>query len=57
MDLSKEHEEIGVYCIENILNWSINRPMWSKEEIAVVCTGDQVKNHRVGVYGVHHETK
>ena len=29
LDLIKEHEEMGMYCIENILDWSINRPIWS----------------------------
>ncbi len=27
MDLSEEQQKMGVYCVEYILNWSINGPI------------------------------
>ena len=29
MDLSEEQQKMGVYCVEYILDWSINRPIGS----------------------------
>ena len=59
LDLREIRQQMGVDCVEDILNWTINRPIWSTKEIVVTSPSDQCEDHWmfVCIQVVHHEAK
>ena len=47
LNIPEEEEQVHMKCVEHILHWSVDGPVWSSEQIPMTATHDQMQENGI----------